>query len=116
MVAGRQPRQCRALHGAYALFREAGDVTGAVECALWLAITYKANFANFAAANGWIARAERLLEPIEPGPAHGWAWVTRAYRMTDLDAAEALTATGARPRAGGWATSTSSSPPRRSSG
>ena len=76
---------------AYALFRAAGDVTEAVECALWLAVTYKANFANFTAANGWIARAERLLEPIEPSPAHGWTWVTRAYRMVDLDAAEALT-------------------------
>ena len=76
---------------AYSLFRRAGDVAGAVECALWLAITYKANFANFAAANGWIARAERLLEPIETGPPHAWAWVTRAYRMTDLDGAATLT-------------------------
>jgi DNA-binding CsgD family transcriptional regulator len=76
---------------AYSLFRKAGDVAGAVECALWLAITYKANFANFAAANGWIARAERLLEQIETGPPHAWAWVTRAYRMTDLDGAATLT-------------------------
>ena len=76
---------------AYSLFRRSGDVDGAVECALWLAITYKANFANFAAANGWIARAERLLEPVEPGPSHAWVWVTRAYRMPDLDAAEELT-------------------------
>ena len=80
--------QCTA---AYARFRAAGDVPGAVECALWLGVIYKANFANYAAANGWIARAERLLEPIEPGPAHGWAQVTRAYRMADLHAAEELT-------------------------
>ena len=46
---------------------EASNVEGAVQCAVWLGITYKANFANFAAANGWIGRAERLLGPLEPG-------------------------------------------------
>lgn len=76
---------------AYALFREAGDVPGAARCAVWLAITYKANFANFPAANGWLGRAERLLEPSAPGPLHGWVWVARGYRMTDLAAAEQLT-------------------------
>ena len=76
---------------AYSLFRRSGDVDGAVESALWLAITYKANFANFAAANGWVARAERLLEPVQTGSAHAWLWVTKAYRMSDLDAAEELT-------------------------
>jgi len=76
---------------AYALFREAGDVQRAAQCAVWLAITYKANFANFAAANGWISRAERLLERLDPGPLHGWVLVARGYRMTDLDAAEELT-------------------------
>ncbi len=67
------------------------DVEGAVQCAVWLGITYKANFANFAAANGWIGRAERLLAPLEPGLLHGWVYVARAYRMADLDAAETLT-------------------------
>ena len=42
---------------AYALFRQALNVERAVQCAVWLGITYKANFANFAAANGWIRRA-----------------------------------------------------------
>src|SRR5215207_2033793 len=76
---------------AYALFRESADVESAARCAVWLAITYKANFANLAAANGWLGRAERLLEPREAGPLHGWVWVARGYRMTDLDAAEELT-------------------------
>lgn len=76
---------------AYALFRASGQVESAAQCAVWLAIAYKANFANFAAANGWIGRAERLLEPLDRGPLHGWVWVARGYRMTDLDAAEALT-------------------------
>jgi ATP/maltotriose-dependent transcriptional regulator MalT len=76
---------------AYALFRASGDVHGATQCAVWLAITYKANFANFAAANGWLGRAERLIEPLDPGPLHGWVWVARGYRMEDLDTAEELT-------------------------
>ncbi len=77
---------------AHALFRRSGDVAEAARTAVWLAITYKANFGNYAAANGWVARAERLLEPREPGPLHGWAWVARAYRMADLEVAEDLTA------------------------
>ncbi|HEY5784763.1 MAG TPA: response regulator transcription factor [Microlunatus sp.] len=77
---------------AYLLFRRAGDVSGAVRTAVWLSITYRANFGNLAAANGWVARAERLLEPVEPGPLHGWVLVTRAYRLADLAEAEDLTA------------------------
>jgi ATP/maltotriose-dependent transcriptional regulator MalT len=76
---------------AYALLRAAGEVERAAQCAVWLAITYKANFANFSAANGWLARAERLLEPLEEGPLHGWVWIARAYRMDDLRQAEELT-------------------------
>jgi ATP/maltotriose-dependent transcriptional regulator MalT len=76
---------------AYALFRRSGDVEHAVQCALWLGIIYKANFANPAAANGWIGRADRLLESVEPGALHGYAWVARAYRMPDLQEAERLT-------------------------
>ena len=44
---------------AFAAFRRDGDRYGAVDCALWLAITYKANFANGAAAQGWIARVNQ---------------------------------------------------------
>ena len=73
---------------AYAMFRRSGDVLRAVECALTLAITYKANFANTAVANGWTRRAERLLEGQPEGPAHAFLWLTRAYRMADLDTAE----------------------------
>ena len=76
---------------AYAMFRRSGDVLRAVECALSLAITYKANFANTAVANGWTGRAERLLEGQPEGPAHAFVWLTRAYRMADLVTAEQLT-------------------------
>ena len=85
VVAGREPRVRRAVHaGPTRCSGESGDDAGAAQCAVWLAITYKANFANFAAANGWLGRAERLLAAVEPGPLHGWVWVARAYRMADL--------------------------------
>lgn len=76
---------------AYAAFRREGDVEQAVRCAIWLALTYKANFSNFAAANGWLHRADRLLAAVEPGPLHAWTWVVSAYRMAGLDEARTLT-------------------------
>ena len=82
------------IHGAraFARYRRGGDIEHAAQCAVWLAITYKANFASFAVADGWAARAERLLEPVAPGPLHGWVLVARAYRAPDLHVAEQWTA------------------------
>jgi DNA-binding CsgD family transcriptional regulator len=77
---------------AYTLYRRGGDVAAAVRCAVWLAITYKSNFANFAAAAGWLNRAERLLTDVQTGPESGWVHVARAYRLADLGQAERLTA------------------------
>jgi DNA-binding CsgD family transcriptional regulator len=76
---------------AYAHYRRAGQIEPAIQCAAWLAITYKANFANAAAANGWLARADRLLEALEPGLLHAWVWIARAYRLPDLGEAQELT-------------------------
>ncbi|HEY7042835.1 MAG TPA: LuxR C-terminal-related transcriptional regulator [Nocardioidaceae bacterium] len=77
---------------AYRLFRQDSDAAGAVRCAVWLAITYKANFGNVVAANGWLSRADRLLEALEVGPLHAWVLIARAYRNTDLPTAKELTA------------------------
>jgi DNA-binding NarL/FixJ family response regulator len=75
---------------AYTGFRRAGDGAGAVRCAVWLAITYKANFGNFAAAGGWLRRADRLLDGQAPGTPHGWVAIARGYRMDDLATAAEL--------------------------
>lgn len=75
---------------AYTLFRQAGDVERAVHCAVRLVLTYKANLGNFAAANGWIERADRLLGSLGRSSVHGWAAVARAYRMPNLAAAREL--------------------------
>lgn len=76
---------------AYTLFRRCGEDQAAARAAIWLGIIYKSDFANFAAANGWLGRAHRLLARSGPGVGHGWLRVARAYRMADLDTAEDLT-------------------------
>lgn len=76
---------------AYSLFRGAGDDQSAVQCAVWMAITYKANYANFVAANGWLRRAERLLAPLPEGALHGWVLIARGYREPNMGTAEGLT-------------------------
>lgn len=74
---------------AYALFREARDVPGAARCAVWLGVVHLGEFANRAAANGWVGRAETLLDAHDPAdPLHGWAHLARADLVDDLATAE----------------------------
>jgi DNA-binding NarL/FixJ family response regulator len=68
---------------AYAGFRRRGEVRRAARIALWLAGEYDALHANEAAANGWIARAERLLRAAGPGVEDGWLALARAARTSD---------------------------------
>jgi ATP/maltotriose-dependent transcriptional regulator MalT len=76
---------------AFRLYRRADDTSSAVEAAVWLGLTYKSDYANTAAAAGWLGRAERLLTGQPAGPLHAWVWLVRAYRNPDLADAEALT-------------------------
>ena len=70
VVVGREPRQRGARHPCLLAVPATRRHARRGACAVWLAITYKANFANFAAANGWVGRAERLLEAARArGPA-----------------------------------------------
>jgi tetratricopeptide (TPR) repeat protein len=55
---------------AYRLYRRSGDPAGAGRMATWLAAD-ELDF-NGAAAVGWLRRAHRLLDPLDPGPEHGW--------------------------------------------
>ena len=76
---------------AFRLYRRTDDTSSAVEAAVWLGLTYKSDYANTAAAAGWLGRAERLLDGRPPGPLHAWVWTVRAYRNPDLADAEGLT-------------------------
>ena len=55
----------------------------AAEVARWLAFLYGAVHGNMAAANGWMARAERLLEGVEESVEHGWLALDRAPWIDD---------------------------------
>ena len=57
---------------AYRLHREHGDVVAAARMAIWLAWDYLAFRGESAVANGWLQRAHRLLDDVEPAPEHGW--------------------------------------------
>ena len=68
---------------AYAGFRRDGDLARAARIALWLSREYALVWRNDAAANGWLARAERLLSDVAPGRERGWLELARSERSSD---------------------------------
>ncbi len=68
---------------AYVAYRRRAEVDRAARIALWLSGEYQAVHGNSAAANGWLARAERLLADASPRAEHGWLALTRAARAVD---------------------------------
>jgi DNA-binding CsgD family transcriptional regulator len=70
---------------AYGAFRRAGDVFGAAESAIWLAIAYSSGLGNLPAARGWLARAKSVVGDADPGPMAGWFWLLHGLESTDLE-------------------------------
>ena len=64
---------------AYRLYETAGDVAGAARMATWLACDQLDFRGALAVASGWLGRAHRLLDPLEPGPEHGWLAFLEGY-------------------------------------
>ena len=64
---------------AFRLYRKRGDAADAARMATWLAVDQAEFHGATAVASGWLARAERLLEPLEPGPDHGWLAFHQGY-------------------------------------
>jgi DNA-binding CsgD family transcriptional regulator len=75
---------------AFAAYRRRGRRVEAAELARWLAFLHGAVHGNVAAANGWMARAESLLEDVEPCAAHGWMKLDRAPFTDDASERERL--------------------------
>ena len=75
---------------AYAAYQRRGMGVEAAELARWLAFLHGAVHGNPAAANGWMARAESLLEDVEPCAAHGWLTLDRAPFTDDASERERL--------------------------
>ena len=64
---------------AYRRYRDDGDPAGAARMATWLAADELDFHGAAAVAQGWLQRAHRLLEPLEPGPDHGWLAFHEGY-------------------------------------
>lgn len=68
---------------AYSASRRQGDSTSAALSAVSLSITYAANFADYAAASGWAARAATLLGPDPIPVLDAWLHLARGYATQD---------------------------------
>jgi ATP/maltotriose-dependent transcriptional regulator MalT len=73
---------------AFGMYREGGDLCRGARAALWLAMGYISAYGNAAVANGWLQRAERLLDEAGPCSERGWFEQLRG-KMTPDPAATA---------------------------
>jgi tetratricopeptide (TPR) repeat protein len=87
---GEHARAIELKERAFAAYRRRGQRVEAAELARWLAFLHGSVYGNLAAANGWIARAESLLEGLEQSAAHGWLTLDRAPFTDDCSERERL--------------------------
>jgi DNA-binding NarL/FixJ family response regulator len=64
---------------AYRLYGRRADPAGAARMATWLAADQLDFRGAWSVASGWLRRAHRLLDPLEPGPEHGWLAFHEGY-------------------------------------
>ena len=73
-----------ALQRAYQRHVEGGDLSDAVRCVFWL-VFHLINNRDFGQAEGWIARAGRLVEDLGEGSAaHGYLLLPRAFQQAAI--------------------------------
>ncbi len=64
---------------AYRLYRRRGARASAARMATWLGADHFDFRGALAVTKGWLRRARRLLEEVEPGPDHGWVAFHAGY-------------------------------------
>ncbi len=69
---------------AYRLYREAGDQQGAARIAIGLSTDHFFE-GEGAVARGWVQRAHRLLEGLDPSSECGWLAIWEAHMALDID-------------------------------
>jgi ATP/maltotriose-dependent transcriptional regulator MalT len=69
---------------AYAAYRRAGDAAWAAESAIWLCVVVASALGDVAVANGWRARAERVLGDADVPPLQGWLSLISVIDGDDL--------------------------------
>jgi DNA-binding CsgD family transcriptional regulator len=87
---GQHKRAIEIKERAFAEYERRGLRAEAAELARWLAFLHVSVHGNPAAANGWMARAESLLEGVEECAAHGWLMLDRAPWSSDASEREQL--------------------------
>ena len=85
---GEHVRAIEVKERAFAAYERRGLRAQAAELARWLAFLHVSVHGNVAAANGWMARAESLLEGAEESAAHGWLILDRAPWSSDASERE----------------------------
>jgi LuxR family maltose regulon positive regulatory protein len=73
-----------AREAAFRLYRQQNDSLGAARMAMWLAADYCDFRGEAAISNGWLRRAESLLEPVPLAPEHGWLRLIEADTSLSL--------------------------------
>jgi LuxR family transcriptional regulator, maltose regulon positive regulatory protein len=68
-----------AREAAYRLYRRRGDPAGAARMAIWLAADQLDFRGAWPVASGWLQRAHRLLDTLDPRPEHGWLAFHEGY-------------------------------------
>jgi LuxR family transcriptional regulator, maltose regulon positive regulatory protein len=75
---------------AFRLYKDRQDTSAAARMATWLAADQLDFHGAWSVASGWLRRAHRLLDPLEPGPDHGWLAFHEGYiAHSNGDTAEA---------------------------
>lgn len=69
-------RAIEEMEAAYAAYRAAGDGAGAVRTARTLGGLHGTTAGDYAVANGWIARAKRLVSELPESSERGWVALT----------------------------------------
>jgi DNA-binding CsgD family transcriptional regulator len=80
---GEHARAIELKERAFAEYERRGLPGEAAELARWLAFLHVSVYGNVAAANGWMARAESVLEGVEESAAHGWLMLDQAPWTSD---------------------------------
>ena len=81
----------RARERAYCLYKDAGDRQGSARMAIWLANDHLDFRGEEAVAQGWMRRATRILDDLDPVPEHGWLAALEAQLALEAgDMAEGL--------------------------
>jgi DNA-binding CsgD family transcriptional regulator len=85
---GEHARAIEVKERAFVEYERRGLRAEAAELARWLAFLHVSLNGNVAAANGWMARAESMLEGVEESAAHGWLILDRAPWTSDASERE----------------------------